>query len=93
MSLPMNRQETPTKVVFRKYPNGDILALFPEIPHNHLLCSSYQHLGQHGPAHYSLCIRSTKPASPQEYQSLKEELEAAPYHYSLKVIKRYQPSY
>ena len=70
-----------TKVIFRKYKDGDILALFPQVPADDLgvLCSSYQHIGQHGGADYTLCISKTKPATPEEYAKLKAELENSGY--------------
>ena len=40
-----------TVVVFRKWKtNGDIIALFPELPADNegYLCDSYEHVGQHG---------------------------------------------
>jgi hypothetical protein len=84
-----------TKVVFRKWgpaKGGDILALFPEIPadiHGHH-CQSYQHIGQHGGADYSLCIGKTAPAAPGEYANLKEELESIGYR--LEVVARITPA-
>lgn len=64
-----------TKVVFRKYKNGDILALFPnEIADPLGNCLSYEHIGQHGAATYGYCIEMTKPAKPSEYQELYNEL-------------------
>ena len=77
-----------TKVVFRCWPNGDILALFPEVPADIAgnCCSSYAHCGQHGGADYFHCIRITKPALPVMYAALKAELEQLGY--CLTVIKR-----
>jgi hypothetical protein len=76
-----------TKVVFRKYKEGDILALFPdEIADPLGNCLSYQHVGQHGAATYEYCIEQTKPAKPEEYQELKRELEGRGY--DLEVKKR-----
>ncbi len=82
-----------TKVVFRKYPDGDILALFPEIAADNMgvLCSSYEHIGQHGGASYHLCISRTKPAKKIEYKELKKELEQRGYHFT--VIKRTSQQY
>jgi hypothetical protein len=68
------------------------LALFPEIPadiHGHH-CQSYQHVGQHGGADFSLCIGKTNPASPGEYADLKEELESIGYR--LEVVHRITPA-
>ena len=70
-----------TKDVFSKWPNGDIFALFPEVPAdiNGDLCSSYEHCGQHGGADYFLCIAKSTPAFPSEYATLKTELEEIGY--------------
>jgi hypothetical protein len=70
-----------TIVVFRKFKEGkDIVALFPkEIVDHNGHCSSYQHIGQHGPASYSSCILATTPAKPHEYYHLKQELERIGY--------------
>ena len=48
-----------TPVAFRKWPNGDIPALFPTLPHsnNGHYCLSYEHNGQHCGADYLGCIR------------------------------------
>lgn len=75
-----------TKVVFRKYKDGSILALFPSTGYGLCLIESYMHIGQHGGADYNGCILDTKPATPAEYQELKTELESLGYN--LKVIKR-----
>lgn len=69
-----------TKVIFRKFKEGDIIALFPEeeADPNHAHCSSYMHVGQHGAAGYRL-VRDTKLATPEEYADLKAELESIGY--------------
>ena len=68
-----------TRVVFRKFPEGDILALFPELSEGGAAVESYQHIGQHGGADYVFCIRRTVPANPEEYQALAAELEDIGY--------------
>ena len=69
----------PTIVVFRKFPDGDVIALFPEIEWNHRGdFSSYLHIGQHGGASPAL-VQSTKPATPTEYADLLAELETIGY--------------
>lgn len=81
-----------TPVIFRKWPKkegGAVFALFPTIKENDGLVSSYQHVGQHGSADYIKCIDATKPAKPAQFMELKQELEAAPYHYRLRVITRW----
>ena len=75
-----------TKVVFRKFKDGEILALFPYEPDTANFCTSYMHIGQHSGADYSGCIKRTKPANEAEYNALKEELTSIGYN--LTVIKR-----
>jgi hypothetical protein len=81
-----------TKVIFRKWKsNGDVIALFPEIAatcSDAWLCSSFEHVGQHGAADPSI-ISQTKPATPQEYADLKAELEAYPYEYVFEVVHKF----
>jgi hypothetical protein len=73
-----------TKVIFHKMGkiNPDIVAFFPELPGDsnpHRTCLSYMHMGQHGAASLEF-YRWTKPASPEEYASLKAELGSIGYN-------------
>ena len=79
-----------TKVIFRKYKDGDVLAIFPEIPgdHNYETCGSYQHIGQHGPCTPFWAIQSTKPCPIPESEPLRTELESIGYE--LNIIERYR---
>ena len=76
-----------TKVVFRKYKDNDIIAIFPEEPGNmdKHTCMSYMHIGQHGACNPSI-ISDTTLASKEEFQELKNELESIGYN--LVVISR-----
>ena len=77
-----------TKVIFRKFREGDVIALFPELPgsYGHVeTCESYQTIGQHGPASVDLS-KVARLASPAEYAPLKRELERIGYR--LRVCKR-----
>lgn len=87
----MSENDPAVVVVFRKWPDGDVIALFPTLEFNAGMqqCTSYQHIGQHGPANYVHCIAGTTPATPAEYAALKRELESDPYHYKLIVRRRY----
>jgi hypothetical protein len=78
-----------TKVIFRKFSDGDVIALFPTIPGDvsFLTCESYQHIGQHGAA-AEFITTSTKPAKPEEYAPLLAELQAIGYD-DLKIAKRF----
>ena len=77
-----------TLTIFRKFKDeGDIIALFPEEDWGNYLCSSYQHIGQHGSADYQGVVSISTLATPEEYRELKEELESIGY--TLKIRKRW----
>ena len=73
-----------TKVIFRKFRDGQIIALFPEIKEKNGVLS-YMAVGQHGEADYNI-IRTTKPATPKEYSSLLNELQYIGYN--VRICKR-----
>lgn len=75
-----------TKVIFRKYKSGEIIALFPD-EMNYCFCASYMHIGQHSDAYYAYVVRNTKPATQEEYQPLLNELISIGYD-DLKICKR-----
>jgi hypothetical protein len=77
----------PSLVIFRRFPAGDVVALFPLEPAtvSGWECSSYQAIGQHSAASPDL-TRWTKAAKPSEYAPLKRELESIGY--TLKVGTR-----
>lgn len=76
-----------TKVIFRKFKNGDVIALFPELISWKHYITSYEHVGQHGDADYYVVLNQTKLAKPEEYAELKSELERIGY--DVVVYKRY----
>ena len=78
-----------TVVMFRIL-EGDVIAIFPEVPGdvlNYLMMESYMHQGGFSPAAGNI-VSWTKPASPEEYASLKLELESDPYNYVLDIRDR-----
>jgi hypothetical protein len=84
-----------TPVIFRKFlkrEGGDIIALFPNaydyIKPGRDTVLSYMHVGQHADASYYSMIHISKPAKPDEYKDLAEELTRIGYN--LKVIQRRQ---
>jgi hypothetical protein len=82
---------TETIVIFRKWRNGDVIALFPcdaASVDNPALCNSYEYVGQHGAADCNGVIRRTASAEPSEYVDLFLELTSIGY--KLKVYKREQ---
>lgn len=78
-------------VVFRKFRDGDVIALFPAVPYDTrgVLCQSYMHVGQHGAAEYHQCMQMTVPAQSAEYAALLHELTSKPYGYQFDIRKRY----
>ena len=77
----MEKDKEPTEILFRKYSNGDIIALMPYvIEDNRFCCQSYMHVGQHGPARYEHMMQCTRPAKEDEYAELKRELESIGYN-------------
>lgn len=67
------------KVIFRKFKDGQVIALFPELPSdNRGNITSYMHIGQHGLAS-RLVVHDTKPAKPEEYAELYAELRSIGY--------------
>ena len=79
-----------TPVIFRKFPEGDIIAMFPTIPGdmNPNTCSSYMSNGGHGAATIDL-IYATKPVTEQEYKDLLQELINIGYD-DLKIYQKNQ---
>lgn len=77
-----------TPVIFRKFKDGDIIALFPCEPADlsGLYCQSYMHVGQHSGASYFGVCQVTKLATPAEYAELLAELVKIGYD-DLKVYK------
>jgi hypothetical protein len=86
-----------TTVIFRQWrtkrDGHGVIALFPYEPHDHsgVMCSSYEHVGQHGGADLAGVISRTELARPEAYAALKRELESAPYGYDLTVLRRTPP--
>ncbi len=78
-----------TKVVFRVFEGGDVIALFAQEPAtaDGWECMSYMHVGQHGAASTQI-ISDTKAATKEEYAPLLSELQRIGYT-DLKVCKRF----
>lgn len=70
-----------TPVIFRAWRKEPktVIALFPTIPSSVLtrhLCSSYEHVGQHGGADTGIVLQGARPATKEEYAPLLAELKA-----------------
>ena len=75
-----------TVVIFRKWKNNEVIALFPEeMANDHpAFCSSYQHIGQHGVATPQGVINETSLAKEEEYQELSQELSQLGYNLDIR---------
>ena len=80
-----NSDDGTVRVIFRKFHNGDVIALFPRIPADMCRehCQSYQTIGQHGAASVDLSY-CTVPARPADYAALVEELRSIGYHLEIR---------
>ncbi len=80
--------EPVTIVQFRKFKDGQVIAIFPELEGSSIdySCLSYMHVGQHDSCDPIGLKDTTKPASEAEYANLKRELEDNGYR--LRVVKR-----
>ena len=76
-------------VVFRRWKdNGDVIALFPELPADMagMFCDAYEHIGQHGGADYHGIIQQTAPCESEDSADLADELTRIGYR--LRPIRR-----
>lgn len=77
-----------TAVIFRMW-EKQVTAIFPEIPHNEYagwyVC--YAHIGQHDACDFRFTSKG-RLATPEEYESLKRELESEPFGYKLRIYKK-----
>ena len=77
-SKPLGGESAAIDVVFRVFPEGDVIALFPRWNEVGGTIMSYQHLGQHGSASPSL-VRELRSATAKEYAPLLAELKRLGY--------------
>ena len=70
----MKQDKELTRVIYRKFKNGEIIALFPQIKETNYCVLSYMHVGQHGSADFDQVVRITKLALADEYKELHNEL-------------------
>jgi hypothetical protein len=85
----MSKETINVKAIFRRYNDGEVIALFPELAataNNPWHCSSYAQVGQHGAADPLVVVTNTSPATPKECAPLLKELQAIGYRVC--IIKR-----
>ena len=73
-------ERTQADVLFRRFA-GEVVALLPGFAGSPTLfeCACYAHMGQHGSAHLGHVMRMSRPATPDEYASLMQEMTALGY--------------
>ncbi len=77
----MRRPSKQTNMVFRVFPEGDVIAIFiDEIADHKNNLMSYQHVGQHGACSPEL-IDELRPATLEEADDLKAELLSLGYDF------------
>lgn len=69
-----------TKVIFRKFSDGNVIAIFPELlgTFDPDTCLSYMHIGQHGSCEDEI-MEELELATSEEYHDLYVELESIGY--------------
>ena len=77
-----------TKVIFRKRPSGQIIALFPEVPYDVYgkYCSTFEDNNRHSGADAKNVIAQTEPATLEEAAKIVDKL--ASFGYELEIITR-----
>ena len=74
----MNTEREPINVIFRKFPEGDVIALLSGYECNLNMIMSYMHIGQHGEASIDL-IDELDTCTNQEIKALLDELTSIGY--------------
>ena len=72
------------RVIFRKFKNGEVIAILPDVSSDSVM--TYMHVGQHGEGDYSHLLEVTQPALFNEYKALQDELFSIGYR--LTVVKK-----
>ena len=76
------------KVVFRKFDDGEIIAMFPQFGNKrNWKIDSYMHIGQHGECD-PMITNITKLATESEYESLLKEIQSIYHEYDIRVMKK-----
>ena len=77
------------QVVFRKFSNGEVIALFPQLTDKYRYrITTYMHIGQHSEDDHHAVVQQTKLATEEEYAPLLTEIEQIYHEYDLRVMKK-----
>lgn len=88
--MPSKSSKEILRVVFRKRPDGELIALFVDEPGDPQgnLCVGFAVAGKHNPVNPAVVVTNTKPAKPVEYAMLEGLLKSEPYEYELEVLDK-----
>ena len=79
--------EHETRFIIRRYPEGDLIALMPDIDEGRGLCASYMHIGQHGAASRNIA-QWTKPVNESDDDVMELVRELRSIGYRPRLIRR-----
>lgn len=86
------REKPKTTVVFRKFDDGEIIAIFPEENYLHYESpykQSYMHKGQHGLFNIGVFDQHTEEATALEFTDLARELRSIGYNLDIQQDYQY----
>lgn len=75
------------RVLFRKYPDGELVALFPDTPIYQDKRRTYTAFGRHSGMDPDQLLAETRPAEPAEYIALLEELLGIGYNLDVRGLE------
>lgn len=76
-----------TPIIFRFWNlSRNIIAILPTVSANYGCTMMYEHVGQHGEGAYPSVMSQSRPATPEEYKDLFDELQGI--YGDLKIVKR-----
>jgi len=83
-----------TKVIFRTFKDGEVIAIFPTIPGtaDAGTCTDYVHYGQHGTCIPEGVVNTTRLATEEEYSPLLHELVETVGYGDLVIRKKLNPA-
>ena len=76
----MPKKRPVDRVIFRIYPDGEVIALLIDQVEEPGIVGSYVHMGQHSSADYGGVVRMTRLATVAERRPLQQELRTIGYH-------------
>lgn len=89
----MKTTSAPSTLVIFKKSQGEVLAIFPELPgtNDPYTMTCYAHAGQHSSCD-TVFVSNAKPAKPEEYEPLLRELKAIGYE-NIRIVRKQLDKY